>query len=79
MSSINSVRNLQIFYFSKKSKEIKELKKHEKKSVPEPPSIYTTLQSPTICLGKLRTLRRLIQLQCKFTHFKIQKATTYFV
>ena len=31
MSSINSVRNLQILYFSKKDKEIKKLKKHEKK------------------------------------------------
>ena len=31
MSSTNSVRNLQIFYFSKKSKEIKKLKKDEKK------------------------------------------------
>ena len=31
MSSINSVRNLQIFYFSKKNKEIKNLKTGEKK------------------------------------------------
>ena len=30
------------------------------------------LQSATHCLGKLRTLIRLIQLQGKFTHFKVQ-------
>ena len=31
MSSINSVRNLQILYFSKKNKKIKNLKNEEKK------------------------------------------------
>ena len=31
MSSINSVRNLRILYFSKKNKEIKNLKNGEKK------------------------------------------------
>ena len=41
MSSTNSVRKLQIFYFSKKSKEIKKLKKDEK-SVPASPFIHTT-------------------------------------
>ena len=30
------------------------------------------LYSATHCLGKLRMLIRLIQLQCKFTHFKTQ-------
>ena len=41
MSSINSVRKLQILYFSKKNKEIKKLKK-KKKSAPIPPVIHTT-------------------------------------
>ena len=41
MSSINSVRNLQILYFSKKNKEIKNLK-NGKKSGPESPFIHTT-------------------------------------
>ena len=39
MSRINSVRNLQILYFSKKNKEIK-------KRGPEPPFIYTTASEP---------------------------------
>ena len=34
MSSMNSVRNLQILYFSKKNKEIKKLKKNTKKVGP---------------------------------------------
>ena len=39
MSSINSVRNLQILYFSKKNKEIQKLKKDKKKCAGYP--IYT--------------------------------------
>ena len=38
--------------------------------------LNTHLQSAT-CLGKLRTLIRLIQLQCKFTHLKIQTQLPY--
>ena len=34
--------------------------------------LNTPQYSATQCLEKLRTLIRLIQLQCKFTHFKIQ-------
>ena len=44
MSSINSVRNLQILYFSKNNKEIKNLKNGEKKYVPISPFIHTTNQ-----------------------------------
>ena len=43
MSSINSVKNLQILYFSRKNKEIKKLKKKDEKSGPGPPYMYTTL------------------------------------
>ena len=43
MSSMNSVRNLQILYFIKKNKEIKKLKKKYEKSGPEPPLIYATM------------------------------------
>ena len=43
MSSINSVRNLQILYFSKKNKEIKNLKNGEKKYVLILAFIHTTL------------------------------------
>ena len=32
-------------------------------------ALDTHLYSATYCLGKLRTLIRLIQLQCKYTHF----------
>ena len=39
MSSINSVRNLQIFYFSRK---IKEIKKMAEKSGLKPSFIHTT-------------------------------------
>ena len=42
MSSINSVRKLQILYFSMKNKEIKNLKNGEK-SVPDPPFMYTII------------------------------------
>ena len=41
MSSINSVRKLQILYSSKKNKKIKNLR-IGKKSGPEPPFIHTT-------------------------------------
>ena len=41
MSNINSVRNLQILYFSKKNKEIKNLK-NGKKSDPISAFIHTT-------------------------------------
>ena len=43
MSSINSVRKLQILYFSKKNKKTKNRKKKKtKRSEPEPPFIHTT-------------------------------------
>ena len=40
MSSINGVRKLQILYFSKKNKEIKKLKKDEKKCANTPRYTY---------------------------------------
>ena len=45
MSSINSVRNLQILNFSKISNNIKNFKKWRKKSALEPPFIHTTSDS----------------------------------
>ena len=42
MRGINSVRNLQILYYSKKNKENKKLKKSRKKSGPAPPFMCTT-------------------------------------
>ena len=45
MSSISSVRKLQVLCFSKKNKEIKNLK-NGKKSGPEPPFIHTTKMFP---------------------------------
>ena len=44
MSSINSVRNLQILYFSKKNKESKKLKKNKKKWARTPIYTYYCLQ-----------------------------------
>ena len=41
-SSINSVRNLQILYFSKKIKKLKRFKNKNKKSALEPLLSYTT-------------------------------------
>ena len=41
-SSINSVRHLQILYFSKKIKKLKRFKKKQKKSALEPLLSYTT-------------------------------------
>ena len=46
MSSINSVRNLQILYFSKKNKKIKNLKNGEKKWRGISISIYYCLLRP---------------------------------
>ena len=43
MSDVNSVRNLQILYFSKKKKEIKKLKKRRKK-VAQDRQLYMLLQ-----------------------------------
>ena len=40
--TINSVRNLQILYFSKKIKKLKRFKKKKKKSALEPLLSYTT-------------------------------------
>ena len=48
MSSINSVRNLQILNFSRKSNNIKNLKKCLQKVVLAPPFIYTTMIHPKI-------------------------------
>ena len=48
MSSINSVRKLQILYFSKKNKKIKNLKNDEK-SGPKPASIHTTSDDIYLC------------------------------
>ena len=42
MSSINSVRNLQILYFSKKNKETKKSKKWRKKSELGPAFLHST-------------------------------------
>ena len=42
MSSINSVKNLQILYFNRKNKEIKKLKKRRKKGGPASAFIHTT-------------------------------------
>ena len=46
MSNINSVRNLQIFYFSKKNKGIKNLKKWQKESGLISAFIHTTVPDP---------------------------------
>ena len=43
MSRINSVRNLQILYFSKKNKEIKRVKKKHEKKVGPNPHLYILL------------------------------------
>ena len=51
MSSINNVRNLQILYFSKKNKEIKNLKKWRKKVVRYRYS-YTVLSSRPVVFCK---------------------------
>ena len=42
MSSVNSVKNLQILYFSRKNKEIKKLKKKTKNIGPASAFIHTT-------------------------------------
>ena len=47
MSSIKSVRDLQILYFSKKNKEIRKVKKTRKKRGPKPLFIYTTNHDDT--------------------------------
>ena len=48
MSSMNNVRKLQMLYFSKKNKKIKNLKNDEK-SGPKPASIHTTSDDIYLC------------------------------
>ena len=60
MSSINSVRNLQILNFSKKNKEIKKLRKRRKIYGPESALIHTTLK----CVMIGQKLRMLIDVLC---------------
>ena len=62
MSSINSVRNLQILYFSKKNEEVKKLKKTRKEWTETPIYIYyCSLHEKMYAVHKTSCMHRLLQ------------------